>query len=771
MRNFYYALRQVIRFKWMNFVKLLSLTLGITIGGLLFTYVAFMQSYDSFLPDADRLYGVNVRYNYSNATDKRQDITSSQLMAPVVPKLVELIPDIEAGTRLMNAGQLSIRAKENVYVFSGLLIDSSFFDVLGFDVIAGDPHKDFSNPGQGAVYLTQYAAQTMFPDQDPLGQEVHSNGYTFTVRGIVRDVPQNCHLQFQVLAPLFNPRNTFDGGDSYPSYIKLKKGADTLQLNEKINNVLSDYIDKEKETFTQTHFTVPITKIFVNKVKDTNLIMTILAFIMIAVAGLNYALMALSSLASRAKEVGVHKASGASPCGVFALIMWETVIYTVMASVVSAVFIWAGSDAFENFMGGSVVSVFSLGNLWAVGVVLLSIIVVAGILPAALFARIPVSQIFMRYTESRNMWKRALLFVQFASATFVLCFLIVIVKQYNTLIYHDLGYSHEKLGYIECLSDSNLETTLIKSELEKLTFVDQISVSYGMPIMIYSGMGIGATDGSNNNMFSSRSIGIDSAFINTYQLKIITGDSVMHNMNDIIVNQAFLRTAGVKGNPLECSFIVDGIPATIVGVVKDFQIHSLKNAILPLVMYRLDIMPYDDSRVINIKFNSLSAANANKVNKLLKDLIPQKGYKMKIYDDQLRQSYQDALRMRNGVLAATIILIVITLMGVIGYLATEIRRRSKEIAVRKIHGASALWIIYSMSRSIVIIALIASIVGVASSYYIAQLWQSEFALKTPLAWWIFTLGVGGIIAIVIACGTLLTWHIANSNPARSIKSE
>lgn len=771
-RNLYYAFLQVFKLRGVNLVKLLSLTLGIVISGALMCRVAYEQSYDNFHPQVERL---NVLYMHWNINGKDHGF-QRQCYAEMAPELKSNTPNVTAATRYQGCAP-SWFVKDNEPVSLRIAeVDTSFFDVIQLPILSGNAKQTLSKPE--GMLLSQKAAQRLYPQGDYMGKQIDRGEKRYIVEGVFEDLPANTHLDVMdgVIAGSFRPG--WDGGDNSYTYFRTSDDATPEELTAVVNKLYAPrFTDTEKEGIAIDFKVENIRTVFREVCQDMDLIMSLLALLTILVAGFNFALLSISSLTTRAKEVGVHKTSGARSSSIFAMIMWESVIYVVLSLILSALIIFAAQPVFESMLG-KYEDIMVLQNMWAVGVVLLGMLLVGGVLPAVLFARIPVTQVFRRFTATKARWKIALLFIQFASTIFVLCFLSVIVGQYNTIMTHDLGYKYDKLVHIKLSDFDHQQRTLISNELNSMSIVQ--GLTYSSNLIPNSGGGYPVFDMvGDQQLFSADLMQIDSSYIQLHDLKLIVGTAMPRNIGydststfkqvaDVIVNEQFLKRMG-KNTAQLTEFKMFNEVYHICGVVRDFQTSSLRAQIEPMIMTALH--ERNTYTYLTVELQELNSENIAAVRDRISKLMPTRGFEIGSYSDTIKWQYQDMEMFRDGVIMASIVLLIISLMGIVGYVSNEIKRRSREIAVRKIYGSSSQGVVILLMRNIMILVAIASAVAIPLSYIICESWQSEYQLKMPLHWWIFVSSALVVVVIVSACVTAQTWHIATTNPSKSLKAD
>lgn len=770
MRSFHYAFRQVFKARWMVFVKLLSLTLGLTLAGFMFTYVAFMTSYDN-TSDSDRLYQIRVKYDVANKGADYGD----RIMMPVVPKILETVSGVETGTRFWNESDREIHVEDKTYAAKVIRADSMFFKTMGYTVLRGVPSEVMTTSEN--VFVSQTLAKNMCGSADPIGFGFTSDGHNHVICGVFEDIAQNRTYQFDMVLPLVHLRTEFDGGDSWYSYLKLPETADTGALAKQINQSLDPYQKSwEDSGYKLSYYLKPIKDVHYDQVKNTILILSILSLVLILVSGLNYVLLSLASLASRAKEVGVHKVNGAGKGSVFGIIIWETAIYIALATVCSAMLLWAFKSEFNNLAQVDLWSVFSFGNFWAIGIVIMLTLFTAGVIPAWLFCKIPVTQVFRAATNLRSSWKKILLLFQFASSAFVLCFLVVIMKQHKEMLTADLGYNYNNI-VVMSLSAQTDDFELLSNKLREQSFVEGLTFSANIPLDGLSGAMFRNQSDTTGNSISVRYMIIDSVFLNVYKIKMAVGSGDLNVKGNIVVNKEFVNTFGGTRDPLGmsmlCEEISDNVPLRVTGVMDHFKVGDMRVDNEPMTFWVFDLgqVSVRHKRYVSMLLSDVSKDNIEKLLNVAKGLFPQEKIEIKSYSQMVDESYYNEKSLRDGVLLAAITLLLITLLGVVGYVATEIKRKSKEIAVRRVHGASSWSVVFVIMTPLLILSSIGVVIGAVLSLFMSNYWLKNFSYQTDLSWWIYVATSLGIIGILVVTVAMQSAKIARQNPAVSIKKE
>lgn len=787
MKSLAYTLRYLFRGRRYNFIKVISLTLGLSVGLILFTYVAYEMSYDKRFPDSERIYRIQRKIYADNKVNNETE----RMYAPVAGDLKANIKEIEEATVMMLGISEGYLQNEDKWIKGRFLeTEASFIDLFGIRLIDGD--KDLLNI-QSNLFLSESAAKRIFGNENAIGKTLIKDAGTYTVAGIFEDMPAS-HLDFDILISIGEIELGWENPDCFAGYIKLMPGVSPEDVEAEIKNILPKFMDVEAmatEGNIQEFYLAPVGKIHSGSadVKRLVVVLSLLAFSLLFVAAMNYVLISISSLAKRTKSVGIHKCNGASDSAIFQMFIYETVVLIVVALVFSCLLILSFRSTIEGIIQTSLTAVFSIHNLWVMGVVSAGLMLLAGIIPAAIFSAVPVTHLFRTYSVNKRSWKRTLLFVQFSGVAFVATLLLIIVKQYNLLLYNDLGYATENIVYTENIQRlSRDEVERIKLEFERMPEVISASVASNLPTDGMNGVAAKKVDNPEYN-FSSRSMGVDDDFLETMHIKLLTGSNVGKSSNyytRAVVNETFVKMMGWEGSPVGQTFIASGLNESgmvteVIGVVKDFKMQTLyksdynkESAVAPLMMFPIEKNEenwlFGWNRVI-LHLHTMDADMLAQLDEKLQQITNRPISHFASYKSGIRSIYHEALLYRDIIIAASIILFIITIMGLIGFSDDEVNRRSKEIAMRKIFGATAKDVLVTISKGVIFISIPAILIGLMLSFVVGSDWLQQFAEKISLNAYLFALSGMSVLSAIILCVTTRAWAVANENPANHIKTE
>ena len=769
MQSIHYAFKTLLHRCSSNVIKVISIALGITMSVLLFSRVAYEQSFDTCFRENDRLMQLWMQWTVNQQKSDKQE----QCVGKLAGTLYEAMPDVFEGATTIGYWMFNAPLYRGNVRFNDLKItaDSLFFQTMGIDVLKGNAVQDLAQ--KDVIYLSERLARKIFGDENPIGQVVQYNKQIpLTVRGIYADIPENATVRPEAVVSMPSVWSrgigyySLQGGDSWPSYMRLKADAPDLEtINRRIGQLLAERMPPGNGIEVGA-FIAPLRDTYRSHeyVQRMSRILFILAAAILFITALNYVLISISSLSRRAKAIGVHKCSGAEAGTVFGMFVWETVFLFAAALLLSAALLYAFRDFVEDTIAAKLDSIFTTDLLWVPVTVLAVLFLISTVLPGRLFARIPVSLVFRRYTEGKQGWKRPLLFIQFAGVTFVLGLLCTVWLQYQYVMNKNTGYNPERIvmNYHEVRNWDEAEK--IRTFYTPLPYVEEITSSLYYPCGGYSGEMI--PDEAGNNLFSTRyDYGCEN-YTKVIGMTILQGRP-QREKNEVLVNEEFARLMHWGDDVLGRTFSSEGGKVKVVGLLKNFQIGSFHSGPLPYVLHYMPQLAYQ----LSIRLKEPFAENLQRLNKEAAEAFSGQTVEFESMEKLMAENYNSVRVFRNATLVATVCILFITLMGLIGYINDEMQRRSKEIAIRKVNGAEASHILEMFSRDISRISLPAVILGAVAAWYVGKLWMEQFAVQVDYLTAYYLLSALMIWGLIIACVVVQAWKIANENPVLSLKSE
>ncbi len=801
LKNYFkIALRNILRCKLYSFINIVGLTVGMSACILISFYVHDELSYDAGYSDAGRIYRVVMNIKAPNI-----DIETARASNPLAPVLKKDFPEVENSVRLRFGGEELVQSDYNrkFYERRVCYAGPEIFDVFSVPFIEGNPRTALDRPSR--IVITQAMARKYFPGVDPLGKTLKVKNEDMEVAGVIRNVPDNTHLKYDFIAS-FNIRDIPDYDDWahtwFYTYVKLRKNADAGQFAVQVKHVANKYYAQMLRTYgAQFTYTVqPVGNIHLDSrlsqeieepgSRSDILVFSIIAALLLLIACLNFINLTTARYSNRIREIGVRKVIGASRSQLIRQFMGETLIYSFCALIVTSAVVEAGLPWFNEISGKQLTAAGIAGPDTIVIVlgVILFIAVVAGSVPAFVLSSFPPTAILrskQTISAGRSWLRKGLVITQFAISIVLIAGSLLLYQQLRFMKNQKLGFEKNQLVVLPLRSAvpaGRYES--FKNEFLKNPSVISASVSWGVPGR--ANIGNGDFMPPDNPEFKDkfmRYMFADFDFQKTYGVRLAGGRSFQRQYrsdeSSYMINEAAVKAFGWK-TPAEAigkrifGRFHGGGAGPVIGVFKDFHFESLRNPIEPLVIKPIPEKEsfYETPAFLNLK---VSPKNVQGTMRFIRDkwreLMPDKPYNYSFLDDDFNMQYHSDERVSRIVLSFSILAILIACLGLLGLASYTAERRTKEIGVRKVMGASVpsllLMLVKEFARSIVV----ANIFAWPVAYYFMSNWLKGFAYRTEISIWIFV--ASGILALLVALATVSSHAIkaATANPVKCLRYE
>lgn len=787
------ALRHLKKYKLYTVLNITGLSLGLASCILIFLFVDFELSFDKFHPNADRIYRP-VSEDYAG---------SSYLLGE---RMLAEVPEVEEAVRFksISAFELPILSYEDKHYFEKrfFMADPSIFKVFHLPFVYGNPDTALSSPS--SVVLTQSTAFKYFGHTNPVGKTlIYENELDLLVSGVIEDIPKNSHLAIDILiSTAANERMTgFDdqtrwSSGNYKTYLLLQKGALKRVVEQKMMAILLE-TDKKRFSENPCHLQA-LTDIHLysdlrGEFKDNGDIRFLyfyaaIGMIILLVACINFVNLASAHSLNRSLEVGVRKVLGADRGQVIKQFLGESLVYSWMALPVALLLVKSFLPVFDSFTN-SALSFARLGNPVIIAG-LTGITTVIGILsgsypalfgssfsPVDAFRGEKASQ--MRKLSFRNI----LVLVQFTVSVVFVCCTLIVSGQMRFIRNMDLGIQTLHIVNIPLNRTTCDKAEPIKSEILKHSGVQSVTVSDFLPSykqMTHMG---GEWEGMEaGDIDTFRYLFVDHDFITTFGIQMLEGrDFSKEIQTDIgsayILNETAVKAMGLN-SPLGKSFKINGLVehfGKIIGVMKDFHFRSLHHAIDPMVLFIPPGHPrwvfYAPSNMsIKIQGNDIPGILGN-LKSSFEKIAPFQPFDYYFFDEDFDRMYEAELRRKSIYGYFAFFSILIACLGLFGLASFTAQRRTKEMGIRKVMGASALQLVFLLFKEFGRWVLIASIVAWPVAYVIMSAWLKNFAYRIAMGVDVFILSA--CLALTVACVTVSYQAVraARADPVESLRYE
>lgn len=779
MKNLLFALRYLLKPRGGNLTRLVSLVLGLSVGLLICSYVGYTLTFDRFFPDRGRIYQI-----WSMPSNDRP---SSRMVAPLAPALAEEMPAIAAATRLCPGFRYNLFRDDEPFACEFAAVDTCFFDVLDFGVVRGDAK---ALTGRDRLMLSESFARTIFGDRDPLGELLMlKNQLPMTVVGIFRDVPRNNSVgYFNALVPLDCIADSYymgwDGGDSFPSYVKLREGASIAEVEA----LLPAFIDRReawKELAGDRLLFVPIARAskIGSTVVQTAWILSGLALLILFVSAMNYVLVSVSALVERARTIAMLRCHGARRGDIVRIFLSETALLGCAALAVSAFLIWALQQQVEQLTGSPVGELFAPGRIWVPACTAVATLLAAGVLPSLLFASVPLTTAFRGLAAGRRGWKRALLCVQMGVVAFSLAALAAFTLQVRHLRDGDMGFDARRVVSFMPMGTRAMFRNMAEA-MQSLPEAEAAGVASSLPVWGYSGQPC-YDETTHELLFDSRIAWCDEYYLGTlgFELAAGRGFTAAGAADEALVNERYCLLRG--WTPEEAvGRTVSSSPDPespwlhrIVGVVRDFRTDIGSGETEPMLIGNIDErMPPEEGRwyggsYVCVRLREVTPEALDAVRRKIREWPSVDNHHLVLLPEQIDMQLRTETRIRRIASIVSAAVLLVALIGLAGYLDDEIRRRRREVAIRRVNGAAGGDVAWLLVRDIALLSLPAMAVGLALSGWVMHGVLELFVSRIRLDWRIFA-GVAALQAAIMALVSLRSLRRAvGANPAEAVKAE
>lgn len=785
--NILLAIRSLTRSKGRVFSRILSLTLGLALGVYLLSYVNYRCNYDNFLPDNERIYKV-----FTNVLSKGGGI-DQQTHAPLAHSLMHDCPGVECGTRMYGSSTYNWTDENGKeYEMTGYAVDSLFFKVLDFGLLVGNPDmlNDF-----GHIFISEEMAKRIFGDEDPIGKVLKDNlDYPKAVAGIFRTTPYNTSLRkFDVLMSdntyyhTYDFETCWDGTNEFLTYVKLCPGASPKDVEEWMNGgMLDKYGLRESfDKYNAKFMMVPVKRaeVMVGTRRQYMDFIAVIAILVLILCALNYSLLAISSLVNRSRTIAVMRCTAADKKDIWAQFMWETLFIMVTAAGLTVLTLYLLRNQLAATIDSPVINLFNLKNIWVTIVVVLVLFFGAGTIPATMFASVPTAVAFRGITDKKKGWKKGLLIFEIVCVSFASAFLLVSVRQIKMLQEGQLGYNPKNVVYVSMLVRGGDALFNAERDFESLPFVDKVGSSYRLPIFGYMPNVPCVDEKTGEILFPFAEDQVSFTYFDAMEIKLVDGHALdeSSSIDDVVVNQKFLEMAGMAENPIDriiCEGDQEGNIVRrlrIVGVVEDTR--STENGkIQPLVYKNIrqsisnTDMYFGGFRTV-IRLSEVNQQNLDAIMEKYRTYNTMDKYRLEIYENSFNDKMKGEHQFKNLLLIVFVLSTLIAAIGLVGYISDDLKRRRKEIALRKVCGAEKPGIFALVIREFSMLAIPSILVGELLAVIASRRWLQMFEYRLPLDFWMFALTGLIVLAAIYITEILLTLRIANANPAEAFKTE
>ena len=798
------ALRNAKKYPAFTLINGLGLSIGLACAILVYLFVEHEFSYDAFHTHAKRIYRVVATEKDLGNNSEQYTITQPY---PLGPALQNDLPEVERFVRTSFAVPKFVKQGSAVYEEEFVFADSTLFQVFSFPLLYGNPDHALTHPQD--VAISEHAAKKYFGDENPIGKVLSIRvGDTFEdyqVSAVFQEIPSNSSIRSDFFLSMMketlgksqtyinNPETNLWYVSSFQTYVLLQENTSPAGMMEKLARVRNQYFPTEAEflrkrkaeagedrartyllqSLTDMHLDTAITSPVAGSKPIYSYILAGIAACVLLLAAINFTLLSVSRSQSRAKEVGVRKVVGARKSQLMLQFWGEAILISGLALVLALVISRLALPAFNNMAHRSLSfsTLLQSMSLLVLGALPLLTGAVAGAYPSLLLAGLnTLSVLKNKLTIGRlGALPQLLLSVQFVLPLVFLTIMAAMIAQLNFMRQKDLGFRTKQVVVIENKAVEKTPTFERFSQLAQqqaavraITGTDAAftrpSVTFGMRRKKEDEMQFVSVYHVKPNFFDM----LDIALV---EGRAFREDMASDSIDAMIVNGAFLELFGFT-DPIGAE--IDG--DRIVGIVEDFNFQSLESEIAPVAFYLSTERTKLSHLLVHLQSDDLSR-NIESLSAIWHQVAPDLPFQYSFLDEDIQALYDEDARWTRILRWISALSVFIACLGLVGVMGLTVARRTKEIGIRKVLGASVSSLLLLLSKGYVKVILIAFAVAIPVANYCVTEWLQSFAYRIEISWWLFALPGILILLVALLSVSAQTLRAARRNPVDSLRYE
>lgn len=785
------AIRHFKKHKLFFAINVLCLSIGITFSLIIGLYILQQENVNKNLPNIDRQYFLKCDWKVKNMPDTKTISPLAKALKEEYPQLVQNYFRYDPVTNVVSAGGKHF--KEDIAI-----CDTTLVSMYRFPLAYGKRENAFKN--NNSAVITETFAMKLFATDNAIGKrlsiqsKVPGKSEDYIVSAVIKDIPYNTvtgllNEKYSVYVPTTG-NNYFKMGDpslswdnlNELSFITLKPEVTSSMLTVPINRLLhkysSDFIWKNLSIYPTA-----VKDYYLNDnnsaIKKMVFILSLIAAFILLMVIINFININIGTSSYRLKEIGLRKTFGGAKINIVLQFLTEALLLSLIAAFISVILYQLLLPLFSQMLNTSLPSVVQFNLIQYTWLLSLAILVglLAGVYPAFVLSASDVIQTLKgKLNDSKGALtlKRALVVVQFSLAIFVFIFALNLSKQVNYIFNKDLGYDKDEMLLITGFPSTGvLRMENFKQDLLQLPFVKSASLTSVVPddepqgrIILYPPKESSATAQLSLPVSSA-----DKDYAKTFGIKMISGSFFDSSTDGIVLNETAINQLGLTPENAIGSQIqtpIANAPVTIVGVMKDYNFSSLQNKIGPIGFTHLR----NNYRMLAVKLNNSNMASAvDEIKAQWKSFMPNLPFDYSFMDEKFAALYKAQLQLRTAANTATILNIVIVLLGLLGMVAFMLVKREKEIVVRKVLGADKGNILFLFLKEYAVLIIISNLIAWPLAYFATEKWLQNFAYRMHqnIVPYLFVFLFVSTIAfglIILQC-----FKVAVTNPAKSLRME
>lgn len=771
-------------------INIIGLAVGLTVGLLILLWIQSEMSYNHFDGAEQNIYKVN-----SNIEMNGEVQVWPSTPGPVAAYAKKEIPGVKRAVRVGATWHYSVFSyKDEVFEADPMaFVDPEFFDMFQADFLEGNAKQPFID--DQSIILTERLARKYFGDEPALGKTIQGDFQDkYTVSGVVKDLSPNSSVDFAMLFPIsiiahsWYPSSYWEsidtdwGNFNYRTYLELNPNTSYEKVRDQLSvinarndrNAASNNVERAYELQQISQMNLYHTDGSASGIQSVR-IFIIIAVLILLIASINYVNLSTARAIARAKEVSMRKIIGAQKNQLFFQFIFESLVFILLAIIISFGLIFLLLPAFNAIIGKELSFNLSDPSVWKI---ILSVglftTLASSVYPAILLSSFkPLEAIKgkLSFGLGNNIFRHILVTVQFVFSVALIIGTVIISQQLDFLNTKDPGYDRSQTFTFNAHGKMSEHMNTVKSELSKLSEVEGVTVASRQLYNVNSTTGDTDWEGRDpdNNSFVVKTMSIDENFIPMMKMELAKGSNFTGSKADsthYILNETAIRLMGLE-NPIGKRFALHEVEGTIIGVVKDFNMQSMKLAIEPIVIN------YNPSA--SLVYVKMKGTDAEKVIETATALWDRYNsgfpFKYTFMDEGYNALYKSEQRTAKLFNIFCILAVFVACLGLFGLATYTAKVRTKEIGIRKVVGASVLQITGLLSVSFLKLIVIAILIASPLAYLAMTYCLQDFTYRISIEWSVFA--ITSIVTLLIALITVSSQAIkaAIANPVDSLRDE
>jgi putative ABC transport system permease protein len=773
-------LRNFNKQKVVGLLNICSLSLGIMVAVIVGLWAINELSFDNFHRNRAQIYRINSHHTLNGVPAKLGGTYKpmGELAKAELPQIADMVRVFE--------DHLDLKINNELYPGTKIFVaDGNFFTFFTFPLKEGEAATALSAPDR--VVISEAAATKYFPGQDAMGQMLSIFDFTFTVSGVMQDMPKNSSLQSDFVFPFFGWYLNWTWGysDGFLTFFSLPEDTDVKQMEESLTQILVKTLSPYGKVFT-TYSLEPLSEIHfssgfqndesvVKGNKSLVMVFVLIALIILIISCINFTNLFVSTSFLRAKTIGVKKSQGAQRKELIAGFYVETACY-VLLSIAAGIFLaYLALPVFNNFTHSNIAIDLMSAQLYLFLAALFVVtVLLAGTFPAFYMTRFnPIETLFGKFKGNNiSVFQKSLIIVQFSASIALLIVVGFMQKQVDFMVNHDLGFDRENVIYVQGRGQFSRNYDALRDDLLKYPAITDVTLKNSLPTQWRQGWWIGTPGSTDVTLMEVNQV--EPNYFEFMDMRLIEGENPFYlqsndSITPVIINESALKLLNLESSPVNQIIRANSNQNIIIkGILRNANVRSLRDDVDPQIYMKV---AEHTNKPVFFKVTGNPQQAISVIHAKWEELEPDYPFEYHFLDDTYKALYAPEMSSEKVLAFAMLITFIISIAGLFAMAFYATQRRIKEIGLRKVNGATLKDLLLLLNKDFVIWVLISFLIASPVAYFCLQSWLDGFTVKTSLSIWLFLLV--GIIALAVALLTtsFQTWKVATMNPVKTLKAE